>query len=199
VKKKFVILAVATGLLLTGCGKSNEAASLGDTIITTAQLQKTVDSIIAERAKVDTTQMQLETGANLNRGQLRFKVLMIVFDEIAKDLDIKVTNSELLQKRNDLIAQVGGEDKLSENLFNATIAPEDFDLYIRAIVITSKLSDALIAAGTPETEAQNRISQLLSAKAKELKVSINPRYGVWDDQTGDIVAADVTKGAVTSK
>ena len=37
----------------------------------------------------------------------------------------------------------------------------------------------------------------LFAKAKELGVKINPRYGFWDVEAGDVVAADVTGGAVT--
>ena len=37
---------------------------------------------------------------------------------------------------------------------------------------------------------------LISAKAKTLGVVINPRYGVWDNEAGDVVAADVTGDAV---
>jgi hypothetical protein len=37
---------------------------------------------------------------------------------------------------------------------------------------------------------------LLNAKAKSLGVKINPRYGVWDNEIGDVVAANVTGDAV---
>ena len=61
-KKILTALVVATGLLLTGCSNVDAAVTLGDTKITTAELQANVDLILAERAKVDTTQMQLEKG-----------------------------------------------------------------------------------------------------------------------------------------
>ena len=35
-----------------------------------------------------------------------------------------------------------------------------------------------------------------SKKAKELGVKINPRYGFWDVEAGDVVAANVTGDAV---
>ena len=41
-----------------------------------------------------------------------------------------------------------------------------------------------------------RISQLVNAKAAELKVEVNPRYGTWDKDTGDIVATDSAGSAV---
>jgi hypothetical protein len=37
---------------------------------------------------------------------------------------------------------------------------------------------------------------LLSAKTKSLGVTVNPRYGVWDNEVGDIVASNVTGDAV---
>ena len=79
-KKILVALTIATGLLLTGCSQSNEAATVGDFKITQTELQSSIDAVMAERAKVDTSQMQLETGDELNRGQLRFKILMHTFD-----------------------------------------------------------------------------------------------------------------------
>ena len=61
-KKILTALVVATGLLLSGCSNVDTAISLGDTKITTAELQANVDLILAERGKVDTSQMQLESG-----------------------------------------------------------------------------------------------------------------------------------------
>ena len=58
-KKILTALVVATGLLLAGCSNVDAAVTLGDTKITTAELQANVDLILAERAKVDTSQIQL--------------------------------------------------------------------------------------------------------------------------------------------
>ncbi len=195
-KKILAVLTIASALLLTGCSQSNEAAIVGDFKITQTELQSSIDSVVAERTEVDTSQMQLETGEELNRGQLRFKILMHTFDEIAKELKIEVTSSEITAKKSELIQSVGGEAELPKNLVNAAIAKQDFDAYVRATVISEQISAALAESGVPEAEVSSRVGELLSAKTKSLGVTVNPRYGVWDNEVGDIVASNVTGDAV---
>jgi hypothetical protein len=196
VKKILAVLTIASALLLTGCSQSNEAATVGDFKITQTELQSSIDSVVSERTEVDTSQMQLETGEGLNRGQLRFKILMHTFDEIAKELKIEVTSSEITAKKSELIQSVGGEAELPKNLVNAAIAKQDFDAYVRAIVISEQISAALAESGVPEAEVSSRVGELLSAKTKSLGVTVNPRYGVWDNEVGDVVASNVTGDAV---
>lgn len=197
--KKILALIGALSLVgLTACGSVNSAATLGDITITQEELQSTVDQLLTERAAVDTSQMQLESGATLNRSQLRFKVITTIFDEIAKELKINLTDSEITTSKATLIAQSGGEAVLPGNLVAAQIASSNFDQYIRANLISNKLNEALLATGVAEIDLNSRISQLVTAKAKELKVSINPRYGTWDTEVGDIVEIDSAGDAVTT-
>ena len=195
-KKILTALVVATGLILTGCSNVDAALSLGDTKITTAELQANVDLILAERAKVDTTQMQLEKGETLLRNQLNFQVLLAGFAEIAKELDIKITSSEIAGRRAEIVEQVGGAEELPRALASASITSIDLDAYIRAILISNKLGQALVQSGVAEAEVEGRVQQLLVAKLNELKITINPRYGTWDANTGQIVAADAAGGVV---
>ncbi len=196
-KKILTALVVATGLLLTGCSNVDAALSLGDTKITTAELQANVDSILAERAKVDTTQMQLDSGETLLRNQLNFQLLLAGFAEIAKELDIQITSSEIAGRRAEIVEQVGGEEALPNALVSASIAPEDLDGYLRAILTTQKLGEALTQTGVGEADVQARIQELFVAKVNELKVDVNPRYGKWDSATGTIIAAVAASDAVT--
>lgn len=195
-KKILTVLAIATGLLLTGCSQNNEAASVGGFKITQSELQGSIDAVMSERKKVDTKQMQLETGDALTRGQLRFKILMHTFDEIAKELKIQVTSSQIEAKKAAITDSVGGKAALPKNLVNAAIAEQDFDTYVRAIVISEQITSALTASGVADADVATKLGQLLSAKAKSLGVTINPRYGVWDATAGDVVAANVTGDAV---
>jgi hypothetical protein len=197
VKKILTALVVATGLLLTGCSNVDAALTMGDTKITTAELQANVDLILAERAKVDTTQMQLETGENLLRNQLNFKLLLAGFSEIATELDIQITSSEIAGRRAEIIEQVGGEEALPGALVSAAIAPEDLDGYLRALLTTQKLGQALGQTGVAEAEIQTRIQELFIAKINELKIKVNPRYGIWDPTTGTIIAGEATGDVVT--
>ena len=196
-KKILTALVIATGLLLTGCSNVDAALSLGDTKVTTAELQANVDSLLAERAKVDTTQMQLDSGETLLRNQLNFKLLIAGFAEIASELDIRITSSEIAGRRAEIIEQVGGEELLPNALVSASIAPEDLDGYLRAILTTQKLGQALAQNGVAEADVQARIQELFVAKVNELKVKVSPRYGKWDPTTGTIIAAVAAGDAVT--
>jgi hypothetical protein len=198
VKKILALIGALSLVGLTACGSVNSAATLGDITITQEELQSSVDQLLVERAAVDTSQMQLESGATLNRSQLRFQVLATVLEEIAKELKINLTDSEITVTRTNLITQSGGGEALPSNLVAAQIASSNFDKYIRANLISTKLNEALLATGVAESELNSRISQLITAKANELKISINPRYGAWDSQVGDIVEIDSAGDAVTT-
>jgi phosphoribosylformylglycinamidine (FGAM) synthase-like enzyme len=199
VKKKILALIALVSLAaLTACGQVNSAATLGKITISQAQLQTTVNQLLKEREGVDVSQMQLESGASLNRSQLRFLIIATIFDEIAKELKLEISKTEQETTRQKLISQSGGEETFSNNLVAAQIASTNFDRYIRAIIISDKLTAALAQSGVPEAEVSARISELVQAKTKELKISINPRYGTWDDAAGDIVAVESAGAAVTS-
>ncbi len=196
-KKILAIVAVATTLLLTGCSQVGSAATLGSTKISQATVQGSIDAILAARQGVDTSQMQLETGEALNRGQLRFHLLTQLLREVGKELDLSISKAEIDTRRQSILDQVGGAESLPNALVGAGIAPNDFDQYIEAISLSDKISQALTTAGVLETDIGTQIQKLVVAKAKELGVTINPRYGKWDAEVADVVAADSASPAVT--
>lgn len=195
-KKILALIAALSLVTLTACGNSSAAATLGKTTISQSQLQTTVDTIIKEREGVDVTQMQLETGADLNRSQLRFIIITKIFDQIAAELKLGVTKTEIATTRANMIDQSGGEAALANNLVAAQIASTNFDTYIRAIIISDKITAALQASGVAEADVATKLSELVQAKTQQLKISVNPRYGTWDDAAGDIVAIDAAGDAV---
>ena len=195
--KKILVMIALAAILLSGCSQVGAAATVGGTKITQATVQGSIDSILAERAKVDTTQMQLDTGETLNRGQLRFHLFSAILRALGEELKIKVTKAEIDTRRASIVEQVGGAASMPTALVNAGIAPEDLDAYIEAITLSDKISQALVASGVTEDQVGTEIQKLIVAKSKELGVTVNPRYGKWDADTADIVAADPASSAVT--
>ena len=195
--KKILAIVASAALLLTGCSQVGAAATVGGTKITQATVQGSIDSILAERAKVDTTQMQLETGESLNRSQLRFHLFSKILRALGEELKIEVTKAEIDTRRASIIEQVGGATSLPSALVGAGIAPADLDTYIEAISFSDKISQALVAAGVTEDQVGTEIQKLVVAKAKELGVTVNPRYGKWDPKVADVVANDSASSAVT--
>ena len=196
-KKILAITAAVATFLLAGCSQVGAAATVGDTKITQATVQASVDAILSERAKVDTTQMQLETGSTLNVSQLRFHLLGTLLRELGQELQLNVTKAEIDSRRASIVEQVGGEAALPTALVNAGIAPQDLDRYIEAIAYSDKIGQKLVAAGVTEDQLGTEIQKLVVAKAKEIGVTVNPRYGKWDATTADVVPADSAESAVT--
>ena len=196
-KKILALVAVAATFVLTGCSQVGAAATVGDTKITQGTVQGSIDSILAERAKVDTTQMQLETGESLNRGQLRFHLLSTLLREVGTELKLTVSKAEIDTRRASILDQVGGAASLPTALVNAGIAPADLDIYIEAISYSDKIGQKLVAAGVTQDQVGTELQKLVVAKAKELGVTVNPRYGKWDATVADVVATDSASPAVT--
>lgn len=196
-KKILVSLTVIAALLLSGCAQVGAAATVGDVKITQATVQASIDSIMAARGSVDITAMQLESGETLNRAQLRFHLVSYLLLQAAKELKLEVTKAEIDTRRVSILEQVGGEGELPSALVAAQIALKDLDQYIEAIIISDKLSQTLVGRGVTEESIGVEIQKLVVAKAAQLKVSINPRYGIWDASNADVKPADSAGTAVT--
>lgn len=197
-KKILALVAILSAFSLTSCGNSNTAAKAGDVTITQTELQASVDEILAERAKIDTSQMQLATGAELNRGELQFRVVVAIYDEIAKELKIEITKTELSDLRAELIAQIGGEENLASQLVAAQIPPSELDIYVRTVLTSQKLSEMLISSGITEDVVGEKMSQLIVAKSKEMGIEINPMYGTWNPETALIEETDSASDSVVN-
>ena len=76
-KKILALIAVLSLATVTACGQLNTAATLGDITISQASFEATVTELVKAREEFDTSQMQLEEGATLNRSQLRFTGLCL--------------------------------------------------------------------------------------------------------------------------
>ena len=197
-KKFLAISAIAAALLLTGCSQVGAAATIGDTKITQAVVQGSIDSILAERGKIDISQMELQTGADLNLSQLRFQVLTVLIREVGKDFKIEASKAEIDTRRAGIVEQVGGEAELPKALVGAGIAPQNLDLYLEAVIVSGKISDAIVATGVTQEALGGEITKIVAAKAAQLKVDVNPRYGKWDPINADVVAVDSAGDAVKS-
>jgi hypothetical protein len=188
VKKLVAVLSAGLLLVLTGCSSTNSAATIGKTEIPLSTVQGSISEILKERAKIDTQGMNLSTGADLNTNAIRFHVISVIFDDIATKISLKVKDSEIAARRADIILQIGGEDRLASSLVGAQIAPKDFPRYLRTVLLAEKFGDALKAQGDTSTDGSG-IQKLIIAMGKEKKVKINPRYGSWDYENGNILPA----------
>lgn len=196
--KKFLpVLGLVAALILTGCSQVGAAATIGGTKITQATVQSSIDSILGARAGVDTSQMQLEVGQALNLSQLRFHLLTVLLRKTGEELKLSVSKAEIDTRRAEITEQVGGKEGLPNALVGAGIAADDLDVYIEAMLMSDKISKAITDGGVPQEQIGVEIQKLIVAKAKELGVTVNPRYGKWDPAIADVIPTDSASPAVT--
>lgn len=184
-KKLIALAGVGLVLVLTACSGQSSAASIGKTEIPLSTVQGTINEILKERNKVETEGLTLATGVELNTNAIRFHVISVIFDDIAEKIEMTVTDAELAARREDIISQIGSEDGLAFALVGAQIAPQDFDRYMRTVLLAEKIGAALESQGDTAADGSG-IQNLIIAMGKEKKVDINPRYGSWDYETGNI-------------
>lgn len=184
-KKLIALAGVGLVLVLTACSGQSSAASIGDTQVPLSTVQDTINEILKERNKVETEDLTLAAGVELNTNAIRFHVISVIFDDIAEKIEMTVTDAELAARREDIISQIGSEDGLAFALVGAQIAPQDFERYIRTVLLAEKIGAALESQGETAADGSG-IQNLIIAMGKEQKVDINPRYGSWDYETGNI-------------
>ena len=187
-RKVLVIGAIATALLLSGCTQVNMAAKVGNKEITTNTVQTSINEILKERKRFDLSQAQLPKGAQLNLSVLQFHLYSLLFDSIAKETGITVTEGDLAKERAGIIEKIGSEDKLPMALANASIAQADFDRYLRSVIIVAKIREALAQSGDTSTD-NSGLQKIITAAGQKNKIEINPRYGRWNLDTGSIEQA----------
>jgi galactitol-specific phosphotransferase system IIB component len=183
--------------LLSACGSTGSGVSIGKTEVSSAQIQKYVDEILTERAKVDTSQMNLDSGASLVRTQAQFQIISVVLDQIISEKKITVTAADVAARRAEIITQIGSEADLPKALVSASLAPSNLDKYLKIILISEKLNTLVVSEGATAETAGEAVTKLVTNTAKKLGVKVNSRYGKWNEATATIEEADNTGGAVT--
>jgi hypothetical protein len=194
---KKISAGLITLIILTACGQMGSGVAIGENEISSAQIQKYVDEILSERAKVDTSQMNLESGAQLSRTQAQFQIITNILDQVIADKKITITPADVAARRAEIVLQQGGEDQMPQALVSASLAPSNLDKYIKIIMISEKLNEFIIAEGATPESAGDVLTKIVTDTAKKLGVSVNERYGKWNPETASIEEADNTDGAVT--
>ena len=194
---KKLITPLLGALLLTSCSSMSEGVSIGDKDFSINQIQQSVDQILESRKTVDSSQTNNLSAPELLRGQAQFFIASEIFNQIAVDLGINVTPSDIASRRSEIINSLGGESKLPAALVGANLAASDLDTNLRTLIISERMQSEYVNSGGSETDYFSYLQKMVVNTAKKLGVKVNPKYGKWNSETASIDASDSTDGAVT--
>jgi len=195
------IAVVLAALFLSGCSGSQfgAAAVVDGERITAATMEASVAGLMNQRrAAGEKDTGTIRTGEDA-RNTMRFHILSVMLRQVGESLGVTISDGERRQVRNQIVASVGGEDGLTIALTQNGIWSGDLATYIDDVLYQRKIGETLVPGTGDEIESQRNdaVQKVMQAKLDQAKISVNPRYGVFDKSTGMLTSRDTTNGVVT--
>ncbi|MEU8889490.1 SurA N-terminal domain-containing protein [Streptomyces sp. NPDC048442] len=182
-------LLLSAGLLaavpvLTACGNQahpGAAALVGGERIDVSSVQNQVKDVRAAQAKAPQAAQLISSTGQMNRAKLHSMLFGRVVERAAADAGVEVSRKEIQQARAAAVQQAQGEEKLAQMLVQRGIAPDQIEQAVREEILLNKVAAANQAnLATPGGQA--KVTQVLAKASKALKITVNPRYGTWDNE-----------------
>lgn len=170
------VVAVAACLVVSGCGqtsKAGAAALVGNQSIAVDELSQSVDATARAAAK---NQLQIRDRSALVRSVLSRQIVFAVLEEAADRKGVTVTRGDVDQR----IAQSGGRKRLEGRVLRSGVAPSELRDFMRHQVMQQRLAQKLGGGGAGGQ--QNALVQYLRKVARDMDVTVSPRYGTFNVQ-----------------
>ncbi|MEE1938533.1 SurA N-terminal domain-containing protein [Streptomyces sp. TRM 70361] len=179
--------------LLTACGgeaHAGAAAVVGGERITMSQVQSKVEAVRAAQRDHEQADVLIKETGQLTRSTLSGLVLRRVLERAAGDAGVTVSRAEIQEARELAARQVGGPERLESLMLRQQAAtPDEIDEMLRVQLLVQGLAEKL-GANLQTPQGQEELRAELEKASRELDVSVNPRYGKWDDEQVSLAEAD---------
>lgn len=179
-------LAITAGAALSACGPSQlgAAAIVDDQRITVSDVQQTLKDVRELRERYA---LPAKLGADAARLEVERRVLDRVFERAATDLGITITPGDVAQARD---AEDRSPEEIARLAAENNVSLASLDELYRRFTLERKISDQVAKLNPGATQAQlsAAFAERLVATAKRMQIKINPRYGVFDPNVGQIAA-----------
>lgn len=181
-----VALAIVAGAALSACGPSQlgAAAIVDDQRVTVAQVQQTLKDVRELRERFA---MPTALGADAARLEVERRVLDLVFERAATDLGIKITPGDVAKARD---AEDRSPEEIARLAAENNVSLTSLDELYRRFTLEQKISERVgkLNPGATDQQLSAAFAERLVATAKRMQIKINPRYGAFDPNVGQITA-----------
>lgn len=174
--------AVAAGLLLAGCQQTpGTAAFIGGDRVKVSQVQSSTTRFL------DLVPNQYSEG-DVQLLVLERDIYSRILARAAGNVGVSATATEVARDRVAVFAATGGRDGLVKRLAAQqqpeVVAPDQVEQWLRDRILFQKLAAASGGGDASSGAAQQAVGAELTKAAKQLKIKVSPRYGVWSDDRG---------------
>ncbi len=184
---------LAVAAVLAGCGpdRAGSAVVFGSERIT--------DETVAAKAATLATALKLPLDKQITGVTVQRLTSNAIVEEAASQAGITVTQGQVDELIDEAVKSNGGREQFEQLAIQQGLLPEDVPLQARISLLASGLGEKL-APGADQQAASTVIAQDLVRVSNELKVTVSPRFGVWnsDQLRLDAPPNDLSKPIPTS-
>jgi hypothetical protein len=190
VKLRVIAVPVALGLgvaSLSACSPSllGAAAVVDSSRITVSEIQGSLSSAHALQVRYGVTPADSTSGA---RDEVQRRVVDLIFDRAASSLGVTVSAGEVSSAITASRKQLGGDAGLGREFARANLSLDEANDVFRQQLLNKKMIDKLTAAnpGATSDAINTKLLGSLVTAAKSMRIRINPRYGRFNAEAGQI-------------
>jgi hypothetical protein len=164
---------LAVVAVMAGCGpdRAGSAVVYGSDRIT--------DEVVAAKAATLATALKLPIDKQITGVTVQRLTSNAIVEEAAAQAGITVTQGQVDALIDEAVQSNGGRAQFEQLAIQQGLLPEDVPLQARISLLASALGEKL-APGADQQAASSVIAQDLVRVSNELKVTVSPRFGVWD-------------------
>ncbi len=202
---KIAAAVAVAGLAVSACSttKFGAAALTGDSRISSSQLTTQVANLNtayqADRAKGVKPQ---RTTAQETQQVLTWLILFRVYDKVAAQHNINVTPAQAQKEQAGLTSEAASNKVTLTEYVSAggALPPDLLPQLDRYFAILSALEGRLDGGKAPtsaatQTKLESSVAHQQCLASKDLGVTVNPQFGVWDYNSYSVVPAPPTLAA----
>jgi hypothetical protein len=189
-RRRIVASLAGFGLgALSACSPSElgAAAVVDETRITVTQIQGSLAQVRSLQGRFGVANEDSSAAA---RNEVQRRVIDLVFEKAARDLGVAVSAGEVSTAEATERDLVGGDTGLARVLASSNLSFAVLDDVFRQQLLNQKMIK-MFGGGTGLTQDQInlKIEDRLVTAAKSMRIRINPRYGRFDSNLGQISPA----------
>jgi hypothetical protein len=187
-RASLVALALGGGLVLSACAGVQQvgaAAIVEDERMSMTRLQDLTESLLEAGGGTD-----LPEGEAQRVTLTRFIVSQVI-EQAAQSADVTLTQGQIDNQRQQIVQAFGGEEEMRQGLAQQNISPAYLEEFVRDVALSDALGRELVP-GDDALVAEQRgaqLNELLLETAATIEVEVNPRYGDWDPQQGQVTGS----------
>ena len=183
-----IAAAALSGMALAGCepAQLGAAAIVDGQRIGVEQVQGAVRDIRVLQARVGQPAQQPDT---LARSELQRRLILAVYERAGRELGVRVTDGEVSSELARAREAAGSEEEFARQVAGQNLTMESARDYVRQLLLARKMGERLAPdAGSGQGIPDRAVTDRLVQTAKKMRFEVNPRYGTFDTDNGELTA-----------